>query len=89
MLRKVFYLVDVLAKRVKELTEMRKDLSVVPPRSQKVITPGYDRMTPRGVESEAGRERVVCPDCLSENFVLPGVKSYTCTICEKEQIVTD
>lgn len=80
-------MVKVLEKRVKELEELQKGRSSLATPTQKVITPGFERITPRGVETIAERERVVCPTCLSENFILPGVSSYTCEICEEHQVV--
>jgi len=81
-------LVDILKKRAEELEEMQKDGVRLSLPSQEIITPGYTRVTDKGVESEAEKETVVCPDCISENRILPGVKNYKCSICGKDQVVT-
>lgn len=81
-------MVDVLEKRVKELEVLLKDQSSSLQPTQKVITPGIEIPTTAGYETIAERERVVCPDCLSENFILPESTKYTCEICNKEQVVT-
>ena len=81
-------MVDVTEKRVSELEEMLKDSSSSLQPTQKIITPGYERVGPTGVEAVAEREQVVCPDCLSENFILPGSETYKCEICNKTQRVT-
>jgi len=81
-------LVDILKKRVEELEEMQKDRIRLSLPVQEIITPGFSRVTPTGIESEAERIEQICPDCISLNKILPGVKNYTCEICGKEQVVT-
>lgn len=81
-------MVKAVEKRLKELEETLKVKVRAQIPEQKIITSGYERFSPRGVETTAERQSVICPNCLSENLILPGSTEYKCEICNQTQKVT-
>jgi hypothetical protein len=70
--------------RIEELRETGKYGGPAEQPGMKDITPARTAFSNPGQVITPEMKEVICPDCISANYVKPGQTSYKCSICGKD-----